>query len=78
MTKIFRSHVLSLHVPELHCIRSTGGHVSNPHIPGLYRIQGIDCIKMADNFNAIVSFRNCLTIIQISTFFTGLTNKLTN
>ena len=78
VTKSFRSHVLSLHVPKLHCIQSTGGHVSSP---GLYFIQGIDCIKRADNFNAIVSFRNCLTIIQISTLFhwsDKQTDKLTD
>ena len=36
-------------MPGLHCIWSSDGHALSLCIPGLYRIQGTDRIKMADN-----------------------------
>ena len=44
--------VSSLRMPGLHHrIQSIGGHTSSPRIPRLYRIQGIDHIKMADGLD---------------------------
>ena len=37
--------------PRLHRIQSIGGHASSLCIPGLYNIQGIHRIKMADSFH---------------------------
>ena len=42
---------LNLCMPRLHHIQSIGGHTSSPHIPRLYCIQAIDCIKMTNGLN---------------------------